>query len=224
MMKKLIIFGTSYLDVIKVVDAINREKPTWEVLGFINDLEEFQGRSFLDYPVLGTRDIIERYCDRKDVYFINNISRTTADRFAVGSLMDSYGCRYANLIHPRIDTKYSEIGTGCIMPEGTTIGGQTIIGDHVLTRLNTTVSHDVEIGNYVYIGPGATVSGNAKVRDRVLIGAGATILFNRTVGEDSTVGAGAVVTKDVAPGVTVVGNPARQMKKPEPSYEGGTGQ
>jgi sugar O-acyltransferase (sialic acid O-acetyltransferase NeuD family) len=212
-MNKLIIFGTSYLDVIKVTDAINRERPAWEVLGFINDLPEFKGRSFLGYPVLGTRDVIERYCEQKDVYFINNISSSMANRAAVGEVLDSYGCRYTNLIHPRIDTKYAEIGTGCIMPEGTTIGGQTKIGNHVLTRLNSTVSHDVVVGNYVHIGPGATISGNARVEDGALIGAGATVMFNRVVGEGSTVGAGAVVTKDVPPGATVAGNPAREIKK-----------
>ncbi len=41
------------------------------------------------------------------------------------------------------------------------------------------------------------------------IGTNATILAGVTVGEGALVGAGAVVTKDVPPGVTVVGNPAR---------------
>jgi UDP-2-acetamido-3-amino-2,3-dideoxy-glucuronate N-acetyltransferase len=41
------------------------------------------------------------------------------------------------------------------------------------------------------------------------IGANATILPGLTIGEGAMVGAGAVVTKDVPPGVTVKGNPAR---------------
>ena len=40
------------------------------------------------------------------------------------------------------------------------------------------------------------------------IGSGATILGGVTIGENALVGAGAVVTKDVAAGATVVGNPA----------------
>ena len=52
--------------------------------------------------------------------------------------------------------------------------------------------------------------GIVELGDDVEIGANATILPGLTVGEGAMVGAGAVVTKDVPPGVTVVGNPARQ--------------
>ncbi len=43
------------------------------------------------------------------------------------------------------------------------------------------------------------------------IGAAALILPGVTVGDDAIVGAGAVVTRDVAPGTTVVGSPARPI-------------
>lgn len=45
----------------------------------------------------------------------------------------------------------------------------------------------------------------------VWIGGGALILPGVTVGDDAIVGAGAVVTRDVAPGATVAGNPARPL-------------
>jgi acetyltransferase-like isoleucine patch superfamily enzyme len=45
------------------------------------------------------------------------------------------------------------------------------------------------------------------------IGAGAVILPGVRIGVGSMVGAGAVVTRDVPDGVTVVGNPARPIRK-----------
>jgi maltose O-acetyltransferase len=43
----------------------------------------------------------------------------------------------------------------------------------------------------------------------VWIGGGAIILPGVTIGDDALIGAGSVVTRDVAPGATVAGNPAR---------------
>jgi acetyltransferase-like isoleucine patch superfamily enzyme len=50
------------------------------------------------------------------------------------------------------------------------------------------------------------------IEDDVWVGANAIILKGVTIGARSIIGAGSVVTKDVAPGVVVAGNPARVVK------------
>ena len=45
----------------------------------------------------------------------------------------------------------------------------------------------------------------------VWIGGGAILLPGITVGDNAIIGAGAVVTRDVAAGATVAGNPARPI-------------
>ena len=49
-----------------------------------------------------------------------------------------------------------------------------------------------------------------RIEDGAFLGAGAIVLPGVTVGRDAIVGAGAVVTRDVPPGETVVGVPARR--------------
>lgn len=49
------------------------------------------------------------------------------------------------------------------------------------------------------------------------LGAGAIVLPGVTIGEYSIVGAGSVVTKDVEPYTIVAGNPAKVIRKIEPS-------
>ncbi|MCS7072396.1 MAG: hypothetical protein NZM00_12895, partial [Anaerolinea sp.] len=52
----------------------------------------------------------------------------------------------------------------------------------------------------------------AHIEAGAIIGAGAVLLPGVRIGARALVGAGAVVTRDVPPGVVVVGNPARILK------------
>lgn len=83
--------------------------------------------------------------------------------------------------------------------DGTQIGPnvQLLAADH--PRDAATRATGLEFGRPVRIG-----------RD-VWIGAGALILPGVTIGDGALVGAGAVVTRDVATGVSVAGNPARPI-------------
>jgi serine O-acetyltransferase len=51
------------------------------------------------------------------------------------------------------------------------------------------------------------------IGDNVTINAGAIVIGDIKIGNNSIIGAGAVVTKNVPPNCTVVGNPARIIKK-----------
>ena len=83
------------------------------------------------------------------------------------------------------------------------------IGDHVC------ISNDVTFVNHGLTWPfqdkhdSLTSFGAIDIRDNVQIGVGATILPGVTIGPHAIVGACSVVTKDVAPGTVVAGNPAR---------------
>ncbi len=58
---------------------------------------------------------------------------------------------------------------------------------------------------------GLEIARPVHIGKRVWIGGGAIILPGVTIGDGAIVGAGSIVTKDVAAGVTVVGNPARPI-------------
>jgi len=52
-----------------------------------------------------------------------------------------------------------------------------------------------------------------KVGEKVFIGTGVSVLQHVTIHESAVVGAGAVVTRSIDAGQTVVGMPARPIKK-----------
>lgn len=111
-------------------------------------------------------------------------------------------------LHPTV-----ELGRGSVVCPGVQMTVDISIGEFVIINLNATIGHDVKIGDFVSIMPGVNVSGNVAIGDNAFIGSGATILQGLSIGKGATVGAGAVVTKDVLPGITVVGVPARPMIK-----------
>lgn len=103
-------------------------------------------------------------------------------------------------IHPG-----AKIGGGIVLDHATGI----VIGETAVIGNGVTILHNVTLG-----GTGKVVGDrHPKIGDGVLIGAGANVLGNIRIGEGAKIGAGSVVLKDVCPGDTVVGNPAKSVKK-----------
>jgi sugar O-acyltransferase (sialic acid O-acetyltransferase NeuD family) len=211
-MKKLIIFGTGYTDIIKLIDAINRSKNTYEVVGWINDFDEFQNKVIFNYPVIGKRDVIPKMTKGKDNYFVNNINSVQNKKEDTAFLLDAYHCQITSLMHPSIDLAYVDVGKGCIAQEGCVFGAGITIGRDVTFRLHVVISHDVSIGDFAYFGPGVVCGGSSKIGAGSYVGAGVTVMSGITIGNNSVIGAGAVVTKDVPSNTLAVGVPAKPIK------------
>ncbi len=80
-----------------------------------------------------------------------------------------------------------------------------VISDAAIIEENTFIQHRVTIGT---IGEEAPHIGK-----NVFIGAGAIILGGITIGNNVKIGAGAVVITDIPDNCTVVGNPAKVIKR-----------
>lgn len=110
------------------------------------------------------------------------------------------------------------VGEGAILSPFVTLTSNIRIGSYFHANLYSYVEHDCVIGDFVTFAPGVKCNGNVVIEDYVYIGSGAIIKQGKpgrplVIGKGAIVGMGAVVTKDVAPGVTVVGNPAKPLMK-----------
>jgi maltose O-acetyltransferase len=152
-------------------------------------------------------------------------TRAWIERFNAPGLSDEE--RYALLVE-----RFASVGEHALIrpPFFCDFGHNISLGRGAFLNYNCIVL-DVEpvvIGERTAVGPGVQILTADHPRDprlrrqqvrfgrpvtigaNVWIGGGAIILPGVTIGDDAIVGAGGIVTRDVAAGATVVGNPARE--------------
>jgi acetyltransferase-like isoleucine patch superfamily enzyme len=134
-------------------------------------------------------------------------------------LVNLYGCSVG---------AQTKIGVFVQIQKGAVVCQRCKISSHTFICEGVTIEDEVFVGHgVVFINdpcPRATIDGRlqtdadwtvvpTRVGRGASIGSGATIMCGLTIGAGALIGAGAVVTKDVAPGATVAGVPARLLAR-----------
>lgn len=135
---------------------------------------------------------------------------TLGDNVTISPYTNLYGC---------------ELGDNVFIGPFVEVQARAKIGKNSRVSSHTFICSGVEIGEDVFIGHGVMFVNDKFTEDRedwilrrtvvgrrVRIGSNATILPVE-IGEGAVIGAGAVVTKNVPPNTTVVGNPATILLK-----------
>jgi acetyltransferase-like isoleucine patch superfamily enzyme len=136
------------------------------------------------------------------------------------NFVNAYGCEIGD--NTKVGAfveiqKNAKIGRNCkisshtFICEGVEIGDEVFVG-HSVSFINDKYPRAAKADGTMLTDADWTVQPTL-VRRGATIGTGATILGGITIGERAFVGAGSVVTRDVAPGAVVAGNPAKPIKR-----------
>lgn len=180
----------------------------YEAIVFYDDRWQ-EIRELYGYPVVG--DVAQALVDKDcfdAVYIAIGNSKTR------GWIQQHQPKIGPALIHPSaVVSQSATLDSGTVVMPNAVINADTQIGRGVIINSGAIVEHDCIIGDFSHICPNVSIAGGVSVGEKSWVGIGSTIIQLCKIGSNVVVGAGAVVIEDIEDNQTVVGNPAKSLKR-----------
>ena len=207
MVRNLVIVGAGHLalDVYGLINNINRGGKTWNVTGFLSDVEVDLAKEGIEEPILGP---IHGWDPRADEEYVLAIGNVLAKE-KIAEEMKAKGAKFATLISRTASVNVTaSIGEGSMITGNSQIGRKVSIGRFCIIGDSTMAPHS-SIGDYSNTASYANIYQDISVGSHVQIWSHAVIL--KDVEDYAVVGAGSVVVKKVKSGTKVFGCPAKKI-------------
>jgi sugar O-acyltransferase (sialic acid O-acetyltransferase NeuD family) len=185
-----------------------------EPVGFVDSCAALLGRRVDGLTVLGRPDDLPRLCREKGIDCGIIAVGDNGARRALANYAEAIDLELVNAIHPSANlARNITLGRNIVIAAGALVSAHCQIGDSVILNTGCLVDHESMIGTATHVCPGARLAGRVTVESGAFVGIGATVIQNIRIGYEAVVGAGAVVVSDVAAMSTVVGVPAKEIKR-----------
>lgn len=213
-MQNVAIYGAGGLgrELAALMEQVNKETPTWNLVGFFDDGRQ-KGSDVSHFgKVLG------------GAAEVNALSQPLGIIIGVGSPKLRKTIRekitnpiisFPNFIFPDFydfDPDTFHIGQGNIISRGCTATVNVTIGNFNLFNGDVVLSHDDVVGDYNVLMPDARVSGEVTIGDCNLLGSGSIVIQQMHIGNNVRLGAGSVLMTKPRNGNTYIGVPAKIFK------------
>jgi sugar O-acyltransferase (sialic acid O-acetyltransferase NeuD family) len=213
-MKKIAIIGAGGFarEVTWLIRDINRDAPQFDFLGYL--VSDASRPAEHDSKELTLGDFNWLDGNNQVEALALGIGSPTSKIKLVAELTSRFPkLEWPALIHPSVqfDRSTANVERGVVLCAGSIGTVNLEFGEFSMVNLLCTIGHESRIGRCAALMPTVNISGGVVIGEGVLLGTGAQVLQYVSVGPGATVGAGAVVTKNVEPGTTVVGIPAKPL-------------
>ena len=203
---KLIIVGAGG-HAMSVVDSVNPN--TTELIGFID--EYARNDTFLGRPIIAQR--FEQIDAPENYSFFIAIGDNHV-RYKWYAHLKNAGMHIINIIDSSaIVSHTARIGEGNFIGKLAVVNSFAEIGDNNIINTRALVEHRCRVGSHNHVSTNSVLNGDVIVGDGTFVGSSSVTNGQLTIGSWSIIGSGSSVIRNVGDSVTVVGTPARVIKR-----------
>lgn len=213
-MKDIAVFGAGGFgrEVACLINLINKEKRTWNFIGFFDDNPDLKGTKNEYGEVIGGIKDLNSW--QKPLSIAVGIGNPGVVKKVIGNIVNER-IDFPNLFAPTtlfLDDAGISFGKGNIIASRCLFSCNVKIGDFNIFNSYITIGHDVTIGSYNSLMPGVRISGEVTIGDENFFGCDSVVLQQLKIGSQTVIGANSVVVMKTKNGFTYIGNPAKKMK------------
>ena len=213
-MNKIAIYGAGGFgrEVACLLNKINEEKPTWELVGFFDDGIEI-GKEVSHFgKTLG--GINELNAWHKELSIAITIGSPKIVQTLVSKITNKK-ILFPNIIAPSVyfsDPETFKIGRGNIIQKHCSFSCDVSIGDFNVMDGADVFGHDDVVGSFNTFMPAMRISGEVTIGNCNFFGVGSIILQQIKIGNNIRLGAGSVLMRKPKDGCLYMGNPAKKTE------------
>ena len=207
-MKDIVIIGAGGLarEIKYLIDAINRDRPQWNLLGFIDDFGKLKGEEIIDgYKIIGSTDDLNNA--KEAIFAVIAIGNPQYVKDASQKVHNPC-VKFANLFHPSVEINTKDFGFGNVVCFGSFISCNVKIGNFNFINTMCVVGHDTCIGSFNVFNPRTQISGSVHIGDMNFWGMNSSILQGKKVGNCNKIGGHSFVIRNIKDHSSYFGIPA----------------
>ena len=212
-MKKMVICGSGGMatEILSLIRILNERENRWNIVGFTDDGSQ-RDKMVHGLPILGDDKYLVNIKEPCDVVLAVGDPQTRSR--IISSLRENEFLSFPTLIHPLayVDRE-AVMGKGVVLFPFCAVQPSAVLGDFVFLNCFSLLGHNVSVGSFSMVMSKVNILGSVTIGEKVLIGAGSVLLQGLSVADNVIIGIGSVVLTDVPAAVTVLGNPAKIIRR-----------